>query len=242
MRTCPPVHLLCCGVMFLTAMTLPSYADSKPHDFDRWEKDMQAFEAQDKEHPPQPGGVMFVGSSTIRMWKTDDLLPDLHVANRGFGGSEMIDSWYFADRIIVPHRPKVLLVYAGSNDIGKGVPACEILKHFEQFVERVHAGSPETEIAFLSIKPTVKRWGLIHHVRAANALVEAKCIETPHVQFLNVHPHMLNAVGEPEVKWLSNDGLHLNPEGYKHLTELVRPTIEKLLAADATPAAEPVKP
>jgi lysophospholipase L1-like esterase len=230
--------LLCGLAVVLAGLPGRLPAEAKPHDFERWEQDIQAFESQDKAHPPQPGGVMFIGSSTMRLWKTDELLSDLKVVNRGFGGSELIDSWHFAERIVVPHRPKVLLVYAGSNDLSKGVTSCEIAGHFTQLVQRVQAGSPETEIVYLSIKPNVKRWGIIHHVRATNALIEAQCVDLPHVHFLNVHPQMLNAAGEPEVKWLSDDGLHLNPDGYKHLTELVRPTIERLLKGETDVAAD----
>jgi lysophospholipase L1-like esterase len=203
--------------------------EKREHDFARWEAAIRAFEEQDRENPPEAGGVLFVGSSTIRMWKTDELLPELDVTNRGFGGSEMIDSVHFVDRIVIPHQPQVILVYAGSNDLAKGTTPCQVNEDFKQFAETVHAKLPETEIAFLSIKPTLKRWPIIHRVRAANALVEATCIENERLHFLNVFPHMLNAEGQPEASYLARDGLHLNDAGYEHLTKLVRPELERLL-------------
>ncbi|MFV0442229.1 MAG: GDSL-type esterase/lipase family protein [Planctomycetaceae bacterium] len=233
---------LLCSLLTLAICCGQCWAESKPHDFGRWDKEIQAFESQDREHPPQAGGVLFVGSSTIRLWNTQETLPGLNVVNRGFGGSEMIDSAHFAERIIIPHRPKVILVYAGSNDIAKGVRECEILANFDQLVATVHAQLPETEIVFMSVKPTRKRWPLIHHVRATNALIEARCLDTAHLHFLNVYPYMLNAEGEPEVKWLAKDGLHLNPTGYVHLSEVVRPVIEGLLSGslkEEIPAAVP---
>lgn len=212
-------------------------AAARSHDFARWEPAIAAFEAADREQPPASGGVVFVGSSTIRMWNTSELLADLPVINRGFGGSEMVDSAHFAERIVLPYRPRVVLVYAGSNDLSKEATPCQVLADFATLVEKVHAVLPETEVVFLSIKPSRKRWPLIHRIRATNALIEAYCIDGPHRHFLNVHEAMLNAEGQPEEQYLAADGLHLNPEGYRRLTELVRPTIERLLQAPKSPAA-----
>lgn len=230
----PRPFYLAIGLWWTVAGIVVAEAPPKAeHDFAKWEQDIQKFEASDRQHSPQPGGVVFVGSSTMRLWKTDELLPDLHVVNRGFGGSEMIDSLHFAERIVLPHRPKVLVVYAGSNDLNKGVTSCEVLAHFEQFVAQVHAASPETEIVYMSINPSQKRWAQIHRIRATNALIQAKCIDLERVHFLETHAHLLNAAGEPEATYLSDDGLHLNDVGYRRLTELVRPTIERLLAGES---------
>ena len=177
--------------------------------------------------------ILLYSASDVAMWKTDELLADLHVINRGFGGSEMIDTLHFADRIVIPCQPKVMLIYAGSNDLGHNESPCAIAARFKQLIARVHAGSPQTEIVFMSIKPTLKRWALIHRIRATNALIEAVCVDHEHVHYLDAHTPMLNADGEPEAKWLSTDGLHLNSEGYQHLTEVVRPVIDKLLAVEA---------
>ncbi len=209
-------------------------ATKPPHDFARWEADIAAFEAEDRVLRPQPNEVMFTGSSTMRMWKTAESFPDLTVLNRGFGGSEVIDSVHFAERILGPHRPRVLMVYAGSNDLSKGTTPAEVAEHFTQLVKKVHAISPETEVVYLSIKPTVRRWPIMHRIRAVNALIEANCIDLPKTHYLNVYPAMLNAAGEPETAYLAKDGLHLNPLGYQYLTALVRPTIDRLLAGEAT--------
>src|SRR5204862_2402388 len=84
----------------------------------KWEKEIQAFEAADKKQPPPEGAVLFTGASGIRMWKTLAAdFPDQKVINRGFGGSEMADATYFAERIVIPYKPRVVVVQAGGNDI-----------------------------------------------------------------------------------------------------------------------------
>lgn len=210
---------------------------SRPHDFSKWEAAMAAFEAQDREQPPAPGGVLFVGSSTIRRWNTAELFPDLPVINRGFGGSELIDTAHFAERIVLPYRPRVIVVYAGSNDLARGTTPCQLLADFTSLVEQVDRDLPETEVVFLSIKPSLKRWPLIHRIRAANALIEAFCVERPRLHFLDVHARFLTAEGLPDPAYLEEDGLHLNAAGYRRLTDLVRPEIERLLAAPPGAAA-----
>lgn len=241
-RLSSPLRFLLPAILLGTLLVTPGAAqvelnrETPPpkHDFDRWEKEVAAIEVRDRESPPQPGGIVFVGSSTIRRWKTDQLLSDLPVVNHGFGGSELTDTRHFAERLVIAARPKVVLVYAGSNDLSKGASPIRVHDDFVGFAEKVHKALPETEIVFLSIKPTIRRWAIIHRVRAANALVEAACLDGKHLHFLNVYPDMLNAAGEPEVKYLADDGLHLNDAGYEYLTKLIRPDIERLFRGSAT--------
>src|ERR1700749_4439174 len=84
-----------------------------------WQAEIDAFQAEDRAHPPVPGGVVFVGGSSIRMWEGLDVqFPDLPViVNRGFGGSGMSDCARYWRELVLPHRPRLVLVYAGENDL-----------------------------------------------------------------------------------------------------------------------------
>ena len=109
----------------LLALALPglhSRADEPtPDRFAKWEKEIAAFEASDREQPPKKGGIVFIGSSSIRLWKTlAEDFPRHNVLNRGFGGSEVEDSVHFADRIVIPYAPRMIVLYAGGNDINAG--------------------------------------------------------------------------------------------------------------------------
>ncbi len=226
------MHCFIRSLVLLALVTPVSGGESareQKHNFDRWNDAMAAFEVQDRETPPKPGGILFVGSSTIRLWNLEESFPDLPVVNRGFGGSEMIDSVRFFDRLVTPHQPRAIFVYAGSNDLSKGTASWEVLEDFQRFVAKVHQAQPETDVVFLSVKPTIRRWPIIHRVRAANELVAAWAALQENVHYLDVHTPMLNSDGEPESRYLAKDGLHLSEEGYRHLTELVRPEIDRLL-------------
>ena len=100
---------------------------------DRWEKSMQRFEAADRQRAPKPGGILFVGSSSIRLWDTDKWFPGQGVINRGFGGSQIADVSYFADRIVLRYRPKLIVVYAGDNDVAAGKSAQRVFDDYRAF-------------------------------------------------------------------------------------------------------------
>lgn len=225
------------ALIALLLLTLPTFAESPPrpeHDFAKWEKTIAAFEQQDQERPPRPGGVLFIGSSTIRRWNVDQDMPELHALNRGFGGSELIDSVHFADRIVLPYKPKVIVLYAGGNDLMKGTHPTQIYQDFLAFVEKVHATLPETEICYLAIKPTIKRWEIRHRERAVNALIEMACVEGERLHYLNDWDIMLGPDGKPDAKYLVEDNLHPSEAGYRKIAELIRPEIVKLLEAKSS--------
>ncbi|MCL5019789.1 MAG: hypothetical protein M1426_04890, partial [Patescibacteria group bacterium] len=127
----------------------------------KWDTTIQAFEKQDKEQFPEPEIIEFTGSSSILMWKTlaEDFKP-LKVFNRGFGGSQMFEVLQYADRIIIPYKPRIIVLYAGDNDIASGKTPEMVLNDFKLLVEKIHNALPETFIYYISIKPSILRWAM----------------------------------------------------------------------------------
>ena len=120
----------------------------------RWEAAIQAFETMDKENPPKQGAVLFVGSSSIRMWKTLKTdFPNIDVINRGFGGSGVEDLVYFANRIVIPYHPRLVVVYSGVNDIARGKSPENVLQDFRTIVQAVHNSLPETPFTTYPLAP-----------------------------------------------------------------------------------------
>lgn len=191
---------------------------------DRWEKDIAAFEASDRVSPPPRGEIVFVGSSSIVRWDTAGSFPDLKVINRGFGGSELADAVRYADRIVIPYRPRLVVVYAGDNDI-MGTTSEQIVIAFEQFVRAVHAKLPSTHIVYIGIKPSLLRWAQVDRMRAANVMIEQFCERDDRLAFVDVDHAMLGWDEKPRPELYQQDGLHLTPAGYHILNTLVRPFI-----------------
>ena len=192
----------------------------------RWESAIAAFEKQDQAAPPAAGGVVFVGSSSIRLWNLKKWFPELPAVNRGFGGSEVIDSLHFADRIVLPYKPRVVVMYAGDNDIAKGTTPEQVAQHFEQFVAKLEKALPETKIVYVAIKPSIKRWNLIDKVRDANSRIRKVCDSKRQLEFVDIDPPMLGDDGQPRPELFAKDGLHLSDDGYKLWTSLVQPHLK----------------
>src|SRR5262249_15981258 len=132
-------------------------ADEKPK-ANQWEPTIAAFEKQDQAAPPAPGGIVFVGSSSIRLWNVKHPLPHLPCTNRVFGGSQMAASVRYADRIVIPYKPKIVVVFAGGNDITAGKTPETVTADFESLTKKIHAALPETKIYFVSLFPNPRRW------------------------------------------------------------------------------------
>ena len=198
-------------------------------DVSRWEEAIQEFEHSDRDQPPPSDGILFIGSSSIRKWNLSNSFPDLPVFNRGFGGSQIADSVEFADRIVVPYRPRAIVFYAGDNDISREKTPARVQEDFQEFTSLVHSELPETRIIFIAIKPSIARWELVDRMRAANALIRADCEEHRLLTFVDVDVPMLGDNGQPREELFVDDGLHLSDEGYSLWSELVRPHLESVV-------------
>lgn len=193
-----------------------------------WESSIAAFEEQDRESPPPRGAVLFTGSSSIVKWSSlaEDMAP-LPVLNRGFGGSQISHVNHYADRIVVPYAPAIVVLYAGDNDLAAGSPKTpeSVAGDFERFVAIVHGAQPDTPVYFLAIKPSILRWDRWPLMERANARIAAFAAATPEVVYVDVATPMLGDDGEPRPELFVLDGLHLSEEGYALWTEIVRPVL-----------------
>lgn len=181
----------------------------------RFEPEIERFEEADKQQPPAEGAVLFIGSSSIRLWKglAEDF-PSVKVVNRGFGGSHIEDSLDFADRIVFRHNPRLIVMYAGDNDIESGKSPAVVLADFKKFVAAVHRRLPRTRIAFISIKPSPARWHLVDKVKEANRSIKDFTETDGRLGYIDVFTPMLGADGRPYPEMFVADRLHLSQAGY----------------------------
>ena len=212
--------------ILLLALLAPFILRAEPvaDPFAKWEKEISAFEEADREHPPEKGGIVFIGSSSIKKWTTLAAdFPHHRVLNRGFGGSQLVDSVHFAERIVIPYAPRMVVLYAGGNDINAGKSATQVFADFRAFVEKVRAALPETEIACISIAGNPKRWAQVETVKEVNAAIANYMKGQPRLTFINVFPRMLGDDGLPRPEIFSADDLHMNAEGYRLWRDIVGP-------------------
>ena len=194
---------------------------------EKWAAAIDKFTAADAAHPPPRGAVVFVGSSSIVKWASlQQDFPRHTVVNRGFGGSELADSVFYADRIVIPYAPRTVVLYAGDNDLKNRKTPETVLADFEAFVARIHARLPQTRIVFISIKPSPARWDIRHLGEKANALIAAACARDSRLRFVDIWGPMLDAQGKPRPELYVSDQLHLSPAGYAVWTPLVAAALE----------------
>jgi len=195
---------------------------------DRWEPAIRKFEEADKVTPPPQNAIVFIGASSIVRWNLPESFPELgkQAINRGFGGSLAADSTRYADRIVIPYKPRMVVFYAGDNDVEANHTPAQIAGDFTAFERKVHAALPETEIVFISIKPSIRGFPWIEQIKGANALVREYCASHPHLTFVDIVPQMLGPDGKPRKELLVEDGLHMTPAGYKIWNDALRPILQ----------------
>jgi lysophospholipase L1-like esterase len=190
----------------------------------RFEPEIAAFEKWDRQNAFPKNAVLFVGSSSIRLWQTAEAFPELPVINRGFGGSTIADVNHFFDRIVLKYRPAVIVFYSGDNDIANGKSPQQVYEAFLEFARLVREALPKTSILFISIKPSMARIKLWPKMEEANASVSRLAGINPQVVYVDVASPMLNRrknpsrpgrQGVPSKELFLEDGLHLNAAGYE---------------------------
>ncbi|HXD87969.1 MAG TPA: GDSL-type esterase/lipase family protein [Urbifossiella sp.] len=215
----------------MTALTLLLLVAAQPTDqarFAKWEKEIAGIEKRLQADPPKRDGVIFVGSSSIRLWKLDQSFPGMHYTNVGFGGSEIRDCTHFAPRLITPYHPRAIVFYAGDNDIASGRKAEQVAGDFKTFAMTVHKTASKCRILYLPVKPSIARWGKFSEQAKANKLVKEYCDKSgPKFGYIDIVPAMLGEDGKPIPELFAKDGLHMSPAGYEKWTALVRAALEK---------------
>jgi len=195
---------------------------------DRFEKTILEYEQEDKKHGIIPGTIVFTGSSSIRMWKslTDDMSP-FPVINRGFGGSTIPEVTYYADRIIKPHQPKIIVFYCGENDLSNDESKSKLaLKSFKLFSRYMEENLPETKVFFLAIKPSIKRWNYWPKLVDANNKIKKFIDKHDLYYYVDTASEMLDENDVVLQDIFLEDNLHMNDKGYTIWTNTIKPILE----------------
>jgi lysophospholipase L1-like esterase len=233
--TIPFVHqihaaLLLVCVVATNVQVAPASKSPDP-DPTRFESEIAAFENWDRQNSFPQGAILFVGSSSIRMWPTAESFPDLAVINRGFGGSHISDVNHFAGRIALKYKPRLIVFYAGDNDIEAGKPPQHVFDDFADFITTVHERLPETHIVYLPIKPSLARWPKWSRMQEVNAQVKKLTQVDKRVTYVDTATPMLGADGQPRAELFLDDGLHLNDNGYELWTKVLSPFVHEAQTA-----------
>ncbi|MBL0422977.1 GDSL family lipase [Ramlibacter sp. AW1] len=223
------------------AQVAAAFPDTVPTGAGRWHDALAEFAKADRERPPGEGGVLFVGSSSIRLWPQ---LPQAFshvplVINRGFGGSTMSDCHELVRQLVLQYRPRQVLVYAGENDLAQGRTPQQVLASFQAFAQAVRSELPGVRIGYISIKPSPLHQRLLPQVREANRLLASYMGQLPNAEFVDVFTAMIDASGHPRPELFGPDRLHMNEAGYAVWRSAL---LHRVGTFDAAPVAAPAPP
>jgi lysophospholipase L1-like esterase len=196
-----------------------------------FKNEIDAFKKSDSLSMPLPGGIVFAGSSSFRMWKDiNTTFPDYPIINRGFGGSSLPDVIYYAEETIIKYKPKQIFIYCGENDIAGNstITADTVLQRFKVLYSIIRKKlNKQTEVVFVSIKPSISRWHLEKTFNESNQLIKDFLSREKNTTFLDVHSSMLTSDGNVMKDIFIADNLHMNSKGYKIWESLIRPVLIK---------------
>lgn len=218
--------ILLCGCVVSLAKDKPAEKAAE-----RWEETIRQFEQWDRKNTFPSDAVLFVGSSSIRLWPTRECFEEFAVINRGFGGSQISEVNYFTERIVLRYEPKVIVFYAGDNDVAAGKNARRVFDDYKKFVKPVHAKLPGTRIIYVGIKPSRSRWSLWPVMTEANMMIKDFSGKDGRLFYFDSAAPLLSRDGKPNPAFFLKDQLHLNDKGYEVWTKLLRPIIEKAFKA-----------
>jgi lysophospholipase L1-like esterase len=172
--------------------------------------------------------IVFAGSSSFRLWEnmTTDF-PGYNILNRGFGGSEMSDLLYYADQLILVYKPKQIFIYEGDNDLGNGRPVGLVLENAEQLLQKIRRDLPQTEVLFLTPKPSHLRWHLKKNYVSYNKKLKRWARRQDNVKVVDVWTPLLDKDKMPMKDIFKDDKLHLNEKGYALWIDIIRPYLMK---------------
>jgi lysophospholipase L1-like esterase len=195
-------------------------------DVARSEAEIKRFEAADQTTPFSTGGVVFVGSSSFRRWPNVAAdFPGVPVLNRGFGGSTLPEVNHYVPRIVLKYRPRLVVLYAGDNDLNDGRTPANVLADYRTFVSMIRRQLPSARIVFVSIKPSPSRWALMDVMREANQLVRNEVARDSLQTYVDVFTPMLRADGRPRPELYVADSLHMTRAGYELWRERLTPVV-----------------
>lgn len=178
--------------------------------------EIRAFQKQDSIQKPQDGMVLFIGSSSFRLWKNvKDDFKNPNILNRAFGGATLLDVIRYQQDVVLKYKPKKIFIYCGENDVASSdkVTPKMVLKRFKTLYKSLRNHFPETPIVFVSLKPAISRWAMKDRMIATNKLISRFIGKKNNATFVNIWDAMLEN-GAPKKDIYAADNLHMNSKGY----------------------------
>ena len=194
----------------------------------RFQNEIDRFMHWDRQNSWPDNAILFVGSSSIRMWMTHDAFQEFPVINRGFGGAHTSDVNAFYDQVVKKYDPALIVLYVGDNDIAGDKSPEQVFEDYQKFVSRMKRDHPDAKLIFIPIKPSQSRWEFWPKMQETNRLVQEFNDSDPDLYYLDLATPLLNSEGIPEPSLYLEDQLHLSKKGYAVWESILMPRLAEL--------------
>lgn len=198
----------------------------------KWEKDIAAFEALDRSEKYPENAVLFMGSSSIRLWSTlQEQMKPYSVIQRGFGGSNMADLSMYTKRIVYPHQFQAVVIFV-ANEITVSPNdrnARETGALYKEVVHSIREKYQKQPIFLIEVTPSRKRWEKWDQIKETNSELKRICTKEKNMYFIETANFYLNEKGLPREELFRDDKLHLNDAGYKIWGDIIKKKLDSLL-------------
>ena len=212
-------------LVLLLATSLPALSAETPLE-NRFEKQVRLYEAEDRSNPPPHGAILLAGDSQFFRWKTyREDLRGYTIINRGIDSFQTSDLIQFTERLVLPHKPCLIVLHVGGNDVHNGKTPAQVLADFQTFVAKIRADSPGVPIYFSSITPGPGRWDEAAQRRETNRVIKEYIATQPDLKFIDLWDAMLTSDGQPREDIWVEDRVHPNHAGYLVRAKIMRPLL-----------------
>ncbi len=216
--------------LLITFQSIAIAADINTPDPDpgRYAESIDNFLNWDRKNSFPEDAILFVGSSSIRLWKTSAAFPEYPIINRGFGGAHFSDVIYFYDSVIKKYNPQLIVLYVGDNDVAAGKSITQVYNDYLTLVEKIARDLPKTKLIFVPIKPSKSRWQHWENMAAVNQQINSYNSQNANFYNIDLASPLISGFGRPAKKYFLNDQLHLNDAGYEKWNSILAPLLNEL--------------
>ena len=201
---------------------------------DYYEQKCDSFEVQNANL--SKGQIVFIGDSITDLYKLDSYYADLDLAlyNRGIGADTTKGVKARLDVSIFDIEPSVIVLMIGTNDINWGRSVKDTMETYHEIVEEIYAKLPEVKLYCMSVIPQnkdIEKYAPLSvdnnlkKIKELNKEIEGLAKEVS-ATYLDLYSRLLDEEGYLDKEY-SNDGLHLDHEGFVVWTELLKPYLLK---------------
>lgn len=172
--------------------------------------------------PNLQGEIVFLGDSITDGGEWTELTGNQKCINRGISGDT---SWGILTRLdeVIESRPGKVFLMIGTNDLARGKPVAAVRDKIAEILDAIGKLTPSTKVYLQSVLPTIESLAPLYlndRINSLNEQLKVLAVARGAV-WIDLAARFKDESGKLKTS-LTDDGLHLNGEGYILWRSLIR--------------------